>query len=368
MKQKLPVVFALISFVILAVLIVAGFVSPRRDTERGTRLFARDAAGLTAGAAEDGTGSSMPGSDEVKSPSVSESEAEDDITLEAGMTDESTVIASATGKAGDAEDTEDAGGGDKERIHSTDGREPLARYRDILEVNPFFAGWLSIEGTKIDDPVVYTPKSQNYFLHRDIEGNDEERGTLFIAVNWYEGSGNTLIYGHNMKNGGGFGSLLKYADASYGMDHSTIHFDTLYEEREYELMAVFYSQIDEEELETEDDRAEADKRVEEESLEGREEGTGAEELTLKDLDLYTDFGDADIYRQEKDSDNGRFRYYYYTDLSDKADFDYFVSNVKERALYDTGVDAEWGDELLTFSTCSYQVKNGRFVVVSKRIR
>ena len=75
-----------------------------------------------------------------------------------------------------------------------------------------------------------------------------------------------------------------------------------------------------------------------------------------------------LYRQEKDEDNGRFRYYYFTDLSDKKDFDYFVEHVKMNALYDTGVDAEWGDELLTLSTCSYHVTNGRFVVVAKRIK
>ena len=89
-------------------------------------------------------------------------------------------------------------------------------------------------------------------------------------------------------------------------------------------------------------------------------------LTLNDIDLHRDFGDEDIYRLEKDEDNGRFRYYYYTDLADKDDFEYYVRNVKERSLYDTGVTAEWGDDLITLSTCSYHVKNGRFVVVAVR--
>ncbi|MBQ6967535.1 MAG: sortase [Lachnospiraceae bacterium] len=73
---------------------------------------------------------------------------------------------------------------------------------------------------------------------------------------------------------------------------------------------------------------------------------------------------------EKDSDmeNGRFRYYYFTDLTYEKDYDYFVDNVKKNSLYDTGVDAEWGDELLTLSTCSYQEKNGRLIVVAKRVR
>nr|MCR5107164.1 class B sortase [Lachnospiraceae bacterium] len=203
---------------------------------------------------------------------------------------------------------------------------------------------------------------------------------------------NTLIYGHNMKDGSCFGFLPKYADESFGMSHNLIHFDTLYEEGEYELAAVFYSQIDEDELETTEDRAAKDEIILAEGLKNREEAIRKEEeaamtegetsegspaithepvdvsmVTLKDLDLFEDMGDVDIYREEKDNDNGRFRYYYYTDLSDRADFDYYAENLKKNSLYDTGVDIEWGDELLTMSTCSYHVKNGRLVVVAKKI-
>ena len=253
-------------------------------------------------------------------------------------------------------------------------KEPLAKYDEILTVNPYVAGWLTIDDSVIDDPVVYTPKSQNYFLHRDIDGSNASKGTLFIAVDWQEGYHNTLIYGHNMKDGSGFGSLAKFADESYGMSHPVLHFDTLYEEQDYQLLAAFYSQIDEEELETEEDRKEADEAIKQETIEKKEEAgeiVPAEpgetappvELTLFDIDLTQDFGGVDLYRQEKDEDAGRFRYYYYTDLADRGDFDYYVQNVKERALYDTGVDAEWGDDLITLSTCSYQVRNGRFVVV-----
>lgn len=223
----------------------------------------------------------------------------------------------------------------------------LDKYKELLDFNPYVSGWLVVEGANIDDPVVYTPGSQNYFLHRDINGNPLEKGTFFIAINWHEGCYNTLIYGHNMKNGDGFGSLLKLSDESYWKAHPYIRFDTLTEETEYELLGVFYSQIDEDELETEEDRAKKDAKIE-----------------AGEINLWRDLGDEDIYRAEKDEDNGRFRYYYYTDLSDKADYDYYVNNVKEMALYDTGVDAKYGDELLTMSTCSYQVKNGRFVVVA----
>lgn len=252
-----------------------------------------------------------------------------------------------------------------------DTKIPLPRYEELLRINPYVAGWLTIDGSTIDDPVVYTPKSQNYFLHRAIDGSNESRGTLFIAIDWQDGYNNTLIYGHNMKDGSGFGSLAKFADRSYGEDHPVIRFDTLYEEREYELYAAFYSQIDEEELETEDDRESKDQKLENEAIAKKEEqgeSVTPAELTLNDIDLFRDFGGVDIYREEKDMDNGRFRYYYYTDLSDKADFDYYAENVKARALYDTGVEVEWGDEFITLSTCSYQVKNGRFIVVGVRKR
>ena len=249
----------------------------------------------------------------------------------------------------------------------------LEKYNDILKINPYVSGWLTIDDTLIDNPVVYTPQDQNYFLHKAIDGSDESKGTLFIAVNWGDGLGQTLIYGHNMKDGTAFGSLLKFADESFGMEHHTIQFDTLYEEKEYELYGAFYSQIAVEDLETDEDRAEREQAVIdnavaeiEDERKNREGEISEQDLTLDDLELYGIPADEDIYRQEKDEDDGRFRYYYYTDLRNRDDFEYFARSVKERALYDTGVNAEWGDEFITLSTCSYQVKNGRFVVVGIR--
>ncbi len=257
----------------------------------------------------------------------------------------------------------------EETAEAEEAAEPLEKYSELLEINPYIAGWLKIDDSVIDDPVVYTPVDQNYFLHRAIDGSDESKGTLFIAINWREGYNNTIIYGHNMKDGTAFGSLAKFADASYGRKHNILHFDTLYEERDFELYAAFYSQIDDEDLETDEHRDETEKAIEEAGIAKKaEEGeeVTADELTLNDIELYEDLGDDDIYRQEKDEDNGRFRYYYFTDLSDKADFEYFAKNAKERALYDTGVEAEWGDEFVTLSTCSYHVRNGRFVVIGIR--
>ena len=115
-----------------------------------------------------------------------------------------------------------------------------------------------------------------------------------------------------MKDGSMFGSLKKYGKHEFFEEHPYIQFDTLYEQFTYEIIAVFRSQVD----------------VENEDV---------------------------------------FQYYqYYGELAE-ADFIEFYQNIKEMSLYDTGVEAEFGDSFLTLSTCAYHVENGRFVVVAKRI-
>ena len=64
-------------------------------------------------------------------------------------------------------------------------------------------------------------------------------------------------------------------------------------------------------------------------------------------------------------DTGVFRYYTATDLREETDFQAYLDQAARAALYDTGVTASWGDQLLTLSTCSYHTRNGRFVVVAR---
>lgn len=370
MKNRFLYIFAILSFLALMGLIVFGLISSKDMSERGIRLFSLKTASsddipITAQSGEDEAAS---GSDNDDPESASEDKASED---SAGVSDNKAGDLTVSGEDVPA-DTEES------EAEDVPEREVLPRYYDLLDINPYVSGWLTIEGLGLDEPVVYTPNSQNYFLHRSIDGKEQERGSLFIAVNWQDGYNNTLIYGHNMKDGSSFGALNKYEDPNFGRTHTKINFDSLYEENEYELAAVFLSQIEEDELETESDRENEDEELMEASLEKKKqemeekgedtEGIDESSITLADLDLYSDMGDVDIYREEKDEDDGRFRYYYYTDLSDKADFDYFVEHVKENALYDTGVDMEWGDELLTLSTCNYHVKNGRLIIVAKKVR
>ena len=191
---------------------------------------------------------------------------------------------------------------------------PLAKYAPLFEQNNDFFGWLKIEDTVIDYPVMFAPDRVQYYLHRDFSGNDSFSGVPFLDERWHEGAGISIIYGHHMQNGTMFGSLPLYSSEEYRDEHPIIRFDTRFEEREYEIMAVFLTQI------------------------------------------------------YSDSAKDVFKYYEYEDLSDEKDFDEFIKGVKALELYDTGIEAEYGDELLVLSTCNYHTEEGRLVVVGKQIK
>ena len=235
----------------------------------------------------------------------------------------------------------------------------LERFLPLLERNPYCVGWIRIDGTLLDDPVLYTPADQNYFLRRDLDGHSTIAGTLFLAVPWREGNNSALIYGHNMKSGQRFGGLLRYADKDFGLAHSVLRFDTLHREGTYRLLGAFYSQI----YEAEDIESSEDRAAEDASHRETPAGETPSAATSAFPDLRALYPEEDIYREEKDIRDGKFRYYWFSDLSDRADFEYYVAQVKAARLYDTGVDAQWGDRLLTLSTCAYHTANGRFVAV-----
>lgn len=190
----------------------------------------------------------------------------------------------------------------------------LPQYAALWEQNNDMAGWLSIEGTDIDYPVMFTPEQPEYYLHRAFDGSYAASGSLFIGEGCAPDSSHVIIYGHHMKNGTMFGSLPLYAKEDYAQEHPVISFDTLTQKGEYEVMAAFYSQV------------------------------------------YT-----------KDTDDRVFRYYAYKDLSQKEVFEDYVQQAKAASLYDTGVEAAFGDQIITLSTCSYHTENGRFVVVARKM-
>ena len=193
--------------------------------------------------------------------------------------------------------------------------EILPRYRALYEKNPDLIGWLRIDGTDIDLPVVQTPGDNEYYLRRGFDRFYAVGGTLFLdercSVSADAPTANWLIYGHNMLDGSMFRSLMKYQDETYWQAHPTIQFDTLYEEGEYEVLAAFYDRV------------------------------------------YYTYEDC-------------FKFYQFIDAADKADFDNAISYFRDKALYDTGVTAAYGDKLISLVTCAYHVEDGRFVVVARK--
>lgn len=190
----------------------------------------------------------------------------------------------------------------------------LPEYQELYDINPELIGWLTIDETSIDYPVMQSAHP-DYYLTHDFYGNKNSNGTLVMDEHCdvYKPSRSLLIHGHNMKNGKMFKALLSYASESFGMKHLTIRFDTLVDHREYQLVAAFYSKLYDEESE--------------------EEG---------------------------------FRYY--VNVQDANSAAYFVNGLRSERRYDTGVEFGINDEYIVLSTCSYHVTDGRFVVVAKRVK
>ena len=181
----------------------------------------------------------------------------------------------------------------------------------LHEKNPDCVAWITIEGTVIDYPVMYRPSQKNYYLHRDFNGNHASAGALFIAENCDpDDSDNVIIYGHHMNSGKMFAELNKYKKQSFYEEHSRIVYETLNGPETYEIMFAFTTPV------------------------------------------YTGHD---------------FEYYAFSKANSAEEYDAYISACRERALYDTGVTAQYGDKLLTLSTCEYSQKNGRMVVVAKRI-
>ena len=189
----------------------------------------------------------------------------------------------------------------------------LPEYETLYQKNKKLIGWLKIDDTNIDYPVMQTDNNE-YYLDHNYNQEYDKNGSIFLDYNCsvYPRSTNMIVYGHHMKSGNMFGNLQKYAKESYYKKHSMITFDTIYEKAQYEVMYVFRSQV---------------------------------------------YNDNDIV----------FKYYQFIEANSETEFDSYMQEMSKLSLYDTGVTAQYGDSLLTLSTCDSSQTDGRFVVVAKRV-
>ncbi|MBR4993137.1 MAG: class B sortase [Lachnospiraceae bacterium] len=190
----------------------------------------------------------------------------------------------------------------------------LEKYKTLYNKNKSLIGWIKIADTNIDYPVMQTSNNE-YYLDHNLNQEYDKNGSIFLDMGCdvLKPSTNLICYGHHMQSGKMFGKLGEYEKESYYENHKFIEFDTIYEEGLYQVMYVFRSHV------------------------------------------YT-------------SGEIAFKYYQFIDATSEEEFNSYMTEMSNMSYYDTGVTATYGDRLLTLSTCDYQEKDGRFVVVAKKIQ
>lgn len=191
--------------------------------------------------------------------------------------------------------------------------ERMLQVQELQKENPDVVGWIEIEGTNINYPVLQGTDNSYYMTH-NYKKEETKDGSIFLDkdYDWSIPSSNLLMYGHNMGDGAMFQDLLKYENEEFYKQHPIVRFTTATEDAEYEIISAFKSRV--------------------------------------------------YYKSEKNV----FRYYYFINADNEEEYNEFVSNAKEASFYDTGKAAEYGDQLMTLSTCSYHTEDGRFAVVARK--
>lgn len=185
-------------------------------------------------------------------------------------------------------------------------------YKTLKKQNPDMAGWIRIEGTRIDYPVMQTPDNPDYYLHRDFNKEKSDYGIPYMAeiCRLEDPGSNLLIYGHHMRNGAMFAALHGYTEESYYREHPYIQFDSVDRAGSYEIAAAV--KFD----------------------------TARRDVPWQDL-LFP---------------------------RDEASWRAAWSVFEQKSFYPTGVVPEYEERLLALVTCEYTLGDGRLMVVAREIR
>ncbi|MDR0890245.1 MAG: class B sortase [Oscillospiraceae bacterium] len=186
---------------------------------------------------------------------------------------------------------------------------PNDQYGTLFAQNADMIGWIAIAGTDISYPVMQTPDNSDYYLKRNFDGEYSSHGVPYVDATCSidPPSDNITVYGHHMNDGTMFADLDHYTEKSFFEAHPYIAFDTRAGFGTYQIIAVFKVNA------------------------------------------------------------GEFAFDRMVDAGSEAEFDEYVRLCKSLAFYDTGISASYGDALLTLATCEYTLKDGRLVVLAKRV-
>ena len=189
-----------------------------------------------------------------------------------------------------------------ECVKSARNLEPL------FEKNADCIGWLCIQDTSVNYPVMYTPQEPEKYLRRNFDGEYSSSGVPFLKGEFSTECDNLIVYGHNMKNGTMFSDITKYREKGFCEEHPYIEFETADGLKTYQVFAVVL------------------------------------------LDKTDEWYKNSVFENEK----------HYQDV---------VAEIKKRSLYDTEITPKYKEQLLTLSTCFGDNKDSRIVVIGvERLR
>lgn len=189
----------------------------------------------------------------------------------------------------------------------------LTAYQALALNNPEMVGWVHIEGTMVDYPVMHTPNDPEKYLHHDFEGQYAFAGLPFLDAKCdpQAASANRIVYAHNMRSGQMFAQLTEYLDPVFRQAHPLISFDTLFQRGTYEVIAVLKVQA-----------------------------IGRQEPSMR------------CYRQ--------------TDMTSPEEVDALNEYLDDFADVREGI-FQLGDDILTLSTCQRTSDTNRLVVMARKI-
>lgn len=187
----------------------------------------------------------------------------------------------------------------------------------LLKENKDFKGWITINNTKVDNPI-YQTGDNSYYLTHNQKRQKSAYGALFFDFNNIitkdKTDKNLVIFGHEMKNGSMFGQLKKYKSLSFYKENPYIEFSTLYKTSTYKIFAVF------------------------------------------------------LLNAKKSDDNGYIYNIYRNNFNGSEDFENWVNEAYQRSIINTGVDTDINDNIITLVTCSNDFKDARLVIMARETR
>ncbi len=196
----------------------------------------------------------------------------------------------------------------------------------LRSLNPDTRAWIKIEGTQLNNVIMQKPGDDNYYLNHDFDGDESISGEIFSTWrNQWDGTDeNYILYGHNMHDGNMFAYVLHYIPDD--MSREPMAF--------YKVHPTIALQRD-----------------------------GGESETYKVF--------AGFVANTQEEYGEVFNYTTKTNFNSKDEFNQYILDIMDRSWFYTDVDIEYGDTLLTLSTCHWPLSRSietRWVVIARKVR